>query len=106
MLSLTLSSDQAICIGNDILIVFESVCESRQRVKIKTFAPKEVSIKRLEIYEDRDRVEKDLKEYFTKIRRRRTGRITKKPYRYNRSESNKAKIHFKKRRHLNIGVDN
>ncbi|RDH45376.1 carbon storage regulator [Zooshikella ganghwensis] len=106
MLSLTLSSDQAICIGNDILIVFESVCESRQRVKIKTFAPKEVSIKRLEIYENRDRVEKDLKEYFTKIRRRRTGRITKKPYRYNRSESNKARIHFKKRRHLNIGVDN
>ena len=61
MLKLTIKKGHAICIGDDVRIEFEPEhYKDKIHVKTKIFAPDEVPVKRLEIYENREEIEKDL----------------------------------------------
>ncbi|MBU2710931.1 carbon storage regulator [Zooshikella harenae] len=69
MLKLTIKKGHAICIGDDIRIEFEpEYYKNKVHVKTKIFAPDEVPVKRLEIYEGKEEIEKDIKDYFRRVK--------------------------------------
>lgn len=70
MLKLTIKKGHAICIGDDVRIEFEPEhYKDKIHVKTKIFAPDEVPVKRLEIYENKDEIEKDLNDYFKRVKK-------------------------------------
>ncbi|MDE1461240.1 carbon storage regulator [Spartinivicinus poritis] len=70
MLKLTIKKGHAICIGDDVRIEFEPEhYKDKIHVKTKIFAPDEVPVKRLEIYENREEIEKDLNDYFKRVKK-------------------------------------